>query len=86
MWPRYSEKLVRVVMDVGKLEDFGVELVRDKEILAGLSRPCQPWPFTDLAPMMVGGRDWDASDECHEEILRLVEMLERPASEESTGK
>ncbi len=84
--PRYSEKLVRVVMDLSKLEDFGVEMVRDKEILAGLARPCRPWPFTSLVPMTVGRRNWDASDECREEILRLVEVLEKPASEESTGE
>lgn len=84
--PRYSEKLVRVVMDLGKLEDFGVEMVRDKEILAGLARPYRPWPFTSLAPMTVGRCGWDASDECREEILRLVEVLERPADEESTDK
>ena len=73
--PRYSEKLVRVVMDLGKLEDFGVEMVRDREILAGLAHPYRARPFTNLAPMTAGRSSWNAYDECHERILQLIEIL-----------
>lgn len=73
--PRYSEKLIRVVMDVKKLESFDVEMVRDKEILAGLAYPYRAWPFTKLAPTMVGRGIWNASDECHERILDYIEWL-----------
>lgn len=75
--PRYSDKLVRIVMDVKKLEGFGIEMVRDKEILAALAHPRGGWPFTSLAPIWVGRGVWDASDECKAKILKDIEWLEQ---------
>ena len=84
--PRYSEKLVRVAMDLGKLEDFGVEMVRDREILAGLAHPYRARPFTNLAPMTAGRSSWNASDECRERILQLIEILEQPGNGRDADK
>ena len=84
--PRYSDKLTRIVMDVKKLEDFGVEMVRDKEILAALAHPYEPWPFSRLAPMEISVRSWDASDDCRERILDLIGRLTGlPRAKDSEG-
>ena len=74
--PRYSSNLVRVVMDVRKLENFGVEMVHDKEILAGLAYPYRAWPFTKLAPIGTFGDPWNESDESRETILGYIDWLE----------
>ena len=78
--PRYSDKLTRIVMDVKKLENFGIEMVRDKEILVALAHPYRTRPFTRLAPIEVGRWIWDASDECREMILRNIGWLEQLTS------
>lgn len=83
--PRYSNKLTRIVMDVRKLENFNIEMVCDREILAALAHPRRAWPFTRLANIEVGRWVWDASDECRDEILRDIEWLEQLTSKERTN-
>ena len=75
--PRYSDKPIRIVMDARRLEGFGVEMVYDKEVLAGLAHPSPSWPFSRFAPMEAGRRLWDDSDECYQEILDDIEWLEK---------
>lgn len=73
--PRYSDRLTRVVMDVSKLEAFGIEKVTDEEIVAALIRPNRSWPFSRFKPLWVGGGPWGSSDEARERILHQIEWL-----------
>lgn len=79
--PRYSDKLIRVVMDVKKLEGFDVEMVHDREILAALAHPYRTQPFTGLARIEVGRGTWDATDDGKERILRCIKWLEQLTAE-----
>lgn len=61
--PRYTDKYVRIVMSVRKLEHFSLEKVSDPELVAALQCPYETSPFVRMAPNYVGGT-WDQSDEC----------------------
>ena len=74
--PRYTNKYVRIVMSVRKLEHFSLEKVSDPELVAALLCPYETSPFVRMAPNYVGGT-WDQSDECKQRIEDEIAYLTR---------
>ena len=77
--PRYTNKYVRIVMSVRKLEHFSLEKVSDPELVAALLCPYETSPFVRMAPNYVGGT-WDQSDECKQRIEDEIAYLTRSTS------
>ena len=77
--PRYTDKYVRIVMSVRKLEHFSLEKVSDPELVAALLCPYETSPFVRMAPNYVGGT-WDQSDECKQRIEDEIAYLTRSTS------
>ena len=73
--PRYTNKYVRIVMSVRKLEHFSLEKVSDPELVAALQYPHSGWPFVRMAPSQVGRGVWDQSDECKQRIEDEIAYL-----------
>lgn len=73
--PRYTDKYVRIVMSVRKLEHFSLEKVSDPELVAALQYPHSGWPFVRMAPSQVGRGVWDQSDECKQRIEDEIAYL-----------
>ena len=73
--PRYTDKYIRVVMDVRKLEHFALEKVSDPEIVTALQNPGNIWMFTHMAPTSVGRGYWDQSEESRQEIQNAINWL-----------
>ena len=77
--PRYTNKYVRIVMSVRKLEHFSLEKVSDPELVAALLCPYETSPFVRMAPNYVGGT-WDQSDECKQRIEDEIAYLTQSAN------
>lgn len=77
--PRYTNKYVRIVMSVRKLEHFSLEKVSDPELVAALLCPYETSPFVRMAPNYVGGT-WDQSDESKQRIEDMIAYLTDSAS------
>lgn len=73
--PRYTDKYIRVVMDVRKLEHFTLEKVSDPEIVTALQNPGNIWMFTHMAPTSVGRGYWDQSEESRQQIQDEINWL-----------
>lgn len=73
--PRYTDKYIRVVMDVRKLEHFALEKVSDPEIVTALQNPGNIWMFTHMAPTSVGRGYWDQSEESRQQIQDEINWL-----------
>ena len=73
--PRYTDKYIRVVMDVRKLEHFELEKVSDPEIVTALQNPGNIWAFTHMAPTSVGRGYWDQSEESRQQIQDEINWL-----------
>lgn len=73
--PRYTDKYIRVVMDVRKLEHFALEKVSDPEIVTALQNPGNIWMFTHMAPTSVGRGYWDQSEESKQRIQEDIDWL-----------
>ncbi len=73
--PRYSDKRVRIVVDVRKLEHFALEKVNDREIVCAMLHPYNTWPFTKMAPIEVGRGTWGQSESSKREIEDCVKWL-----------
>lgn len=73
--PRYTDKYIRVVMDVRKLEHFALEKVSDPEIVTALQNPGNIWAFTHMAPISVGRGYWDQSEESKQRIQEDIDWL-----------
>jgi len=73
--PRYTDKYIRVVMDVRKLEHFALEKVSDPEIVTALQNPGNIWMFTHMAPTSVGRGYWDQSEESKQQIQDEINWL-----------
>lgn len=78
--PRYTDKYVRIVMSVRKLEHFSLEKVSDPELVAALQYPHSGWPFVRMAPSQVGRGVWDQSDECKQRIEDEIAYLTQSAN------
>lgn len=78
--PRYTNKYVRIVMSVRKLEHFSLEKVSDPELVAALQYPHSGWPFVRMAPSQVGRGVWDQSDESKQRIEDEIAYLTRSTS------
>ena len=78
--PRYTNKYVRIVMSVRKLEHFSLEKVSDPELVAALQYPHSGWPFVRMAPSQVGRGVWDQSDECKQRIEDEIAYLTQSAN------
>lgn len=77
--PRYTDKYVRVVMDIHKLENFSLEKVSNPELVAALQCPYDTSPFVRMAPNYVGGT-WDQSDESKQIVENMIAYLTDSAS------
>lgn len=73
--PRYTDKYIRVVMDVRKLEHFALEKVSNPEIVTALQNPGNIWMFTHMAPTSVGRGYWDQSEESRQQIQDEINWL-----------
>ena len=78
--PRYTDKYVRVVMSVRKLEHFSIEKVSNPELVAALQHPYGSWPFVRMAQTYVGRGVWDQSDECKQRIEDEIAYLTEATS------
>lgn len=78
--PRYTDKYVRIVMSVRKLEHFSLEKVSDPELVAALQYPHSGWPFVRMAPSQVGRGVWDQSDESKQRIEDEIAYLTQSAN------
>lgn len=78
--PRYTDKYVRVVMDIYKLENFSLEKVSNPELVAALQHPYGSWPFVRMAQTYVGRGVWDQSDECKQRIEHTIAYLTESTS------
>lgn len=73
--PRYSSKYTRLVMDIEKIENFAVEKVHDKKIIAGILEPRLSWPFLDYKEDEVTRYTWNDYEDPYKRIMECIEWL-----------